>query len=443
MSSLVAQKPTDAAVKDLAKKEAAFSVADREYTDATAVLRASYEAIEVAVTRSRGTAGAAWIADVSRLMEPICATAREVVGKSGAKERLSNLFKQQAVAAIERIEDADLKLLLPWLRKRMESFAAAPPMDAATYEPRSFAALILSAPLGDTKFHDLWNLELSPALPAAEAFRKASNQREVAAWDVAVARDPVMVYQRGAPPGFARVPAGKYVALGNSGYAASPPRSGRKPVTLAADIFIGLREVTNEEYHTWWLTLDEAGRKKHLPTDENRQIVWKGLSKTNEYEPTDEQLKQPVTGILFNSALTFASSKGARIPNEAEWSAAAGGKEGRLFPWGNDFAEARCRCSDGKASGMANVGSYPDGRGPFGHFDLAGNAAEWTATYESGKDIAGSKIDDANAVVRGGSWLMTKADVGTGWVWYRRALYEQRADLGFRLAMDVPKAAPR
>lgn len=442
---LAAQKPTDAsaAAKDIAKKEAAFAAADREFVDATSILRASYDSIEVAVAKARGTSGAAWIADLSRLMEPLCASARDALGKSGAKDRIAALVKQQALPAIERIEDPELKLLLPWLRKRMEAVAAAPPVDASVFESQSMAALILNAPLGETKFHELWNTELAPVLPAAEALRKATATRESAEWDLAIARDPVMIHQRGAPTGFAKVPAGKYLILGNAGYGAQPPRAGRKSGSVAADVYIGLHEVSNESYHTWWLTLDEGGRKKHLPLDENRQGIWKGQSKAGDPEPSEEQWRQPVTGVLLSSAWAFAASRGARLPTEAEWCAAAGGKEGRLYAWGNDFAESRCRCSDGKAQGMAPVGSYPDGRGPFGHFDLGGNAAEWTSTYESSKDIAIAKIDDANAVVRGGSWLMTKADVGNGWVWYRRALYEQRADLGFRLAMDVPKASPR
>ena len=438
-----AQKPTDASPKDLARKEAALVEAERTLADSTSALRASYDAIEIAVARARAASGAAWITDLARVTESSCTSAREVAGKVGSKERLVQLMRQSVLPAVERIEDADLKLLLPWLRRRVEGLAGAPPLDVGAWTPQAFAGLVLAAPLGDVKFHDLWNNELSPVLPAAESYRKAAAARDAAAWDVSVAKDPLIVHQKGAPPGFAKVPAGKYVAIGNAGFATNGPRAGRKPATVAADVWIALRETTHAEYFAWWKTLDETARRKHVPTDENKQPVWKAGDDKGDPMPSDDQGRHPVTGVLLGSAFAFAASQGARLPTEAEWCAAAGGKDGRAYPWGNDWVEGRCRSADGGAAGPAIVGGYPEGRGPFGHFDLAGNAAEWMATYESGKDIVPAKIDDANAVVRGGSWLFTKNDVGTGWAWYRRALFEQRSDIGFRLAMDVPKAAPR
>ena len=95
---------------------------------------------------------------------------------------------------------------------------------------------------------------------------------------------------------------------------------------------------------------------------------------------------QPVTGISIYEAeaycrwLSAASGHPFRLPSEAEWEYAARGADGRIYPWGNAWAEGRCNSKEAGIGYPTPVGSYPDGGSPCGALDMAGNAWEWCAT---------------------------------------------------------------
>lgn len=84
---------------------------------------------------------------------------------------------------------------------------------------------------------------------------------------------------------------------------------------------------------------------------------------------------KPVRFVSWTDANAYCSFRGARLPREAEFERAIVGEDGRSYPWGN--AAPSHELTVFATSGPEDVGSRPQGRGPYGHDDLAGNVWEW------------------------------------------------------------------
>jgi sulfatase modifying factor 1 len=101
--------------------------------------------------------------------------------------------------------------------------------------------------------------------------------------------------------------------------------------------------------------------------------------------------RHPVTQVAYEDAEAYATWAGKELPTEAEWELAArGGLEGKIFPWGDEFAprgKMMANTWQGEFpwqnlgtdgfEGTSPVKSFP----PNGHglFDVVGNVWEWTS----------------------------------------------------------------
>jgi formylglycine-generating enzyme required for sulfatase activity len=97
--------------------------------------------------------------------------------------------------------------------------------------------------------------------------------------------------------------------------------------------------------------------------------------------------EQPVVGVNWDEALAYCrwlSDRAGgefRLPTEAEWERAArGGREGALYPWGDEPPWEKPYCGfDPKTGGPAHVGvNEPN---DFGLYDMSEGVHEWCSDY--------------------------------------------------------------
>jgi formylglycine-generating enzyme required for sulfatase activity len=104
-----------------------------------------------------------------------------------------------------------------------------------------------------------------------------------------------------------------------------------------------------------------------------------------------------------------------RLPTEAEFEAAARGKNGRQFPYDGAFDAARCNTFESHIRRTTPIGVF-DNATPEGAYDLSGNAYTWTSSIYDQDTLSYSHFpandprrEDPNRtyvrrVLRGGSW---------------------------------------
>ena len=168
-------------------------------------------------------------------------------------------------------------------------------------------------------------------------------------------------------------------------------------------------------------------------------------------DPRYGRANLPVVGVSWHDARAYCWWTHKRLPDEAEWSKAAGGVDGSLFPWGDEYSPSHANLlgpDDGFAD-IAPVGSFPSGASSFGALDMSGNVWEWCRdwydplAYQAApsdgdveNEIRRGSYRRHHRVIRGGAWISSP-----DWV---RGLARDGLDptvrgihFGFRCARDA------
>lgn len=168
-------------------------------------------------------------------------------------------------------------------------------------------------------------------------------------------------------------------------------------------------------------------------------------------DPAFNHPDQPVVAVNWMEAAKYCewlsgqTGRRYRLPSEAEWERAArGGREGLLYPWGDDPPQARpeyLRRWGGTVRGPLPVGeSEPN---PFGIYDLCENVHEWCVDWYQRDYYARSPVRNPTGPAsgerrasRGGSW---RHHVKVSRCAARSSIPPlfQYADYGFRLVRQL------
>ncbi len=150
---------------------------------------------------------------------------------------------------------------------------------------------------------------------------------------------------------------------------------------------------------------------------------------------------KPVTWVSLEDARAYAEWAGKRLPHEWEWQFAAQGSDGRTYPWGATWDDARVPAPQRGRTMQPpdDVSAHPEGASPFGVMDLVGNVWQWTDEYTDEHTRGGILRGGSNYQPQGSIWYFPQAyrNDNHGKLLLMAPSYDRSAAVGFRCVKDA------
>ncbi len=187
--------------------------------------------------------------------------------------------------------------------------------------------------------------------------------------------------------GMVLIPAGEFIMGSNERWDDEAPEH----IASTEAFYIDLYEVTNEDYKAF-----TDATQHETPYHWPEGVISKGKE------------KHPVVYVSWFDARGYCAWKGKRLPTEQEWEKASRGEDGLIYPWGYEWTLDKSNNPYKYSTGTEPVGSYPEGRSPYGLYDMSGNVWEWVDSYylpHPGNPVVRGEYGEDKRVLKGGSWF--------------------------------------
>ena len=223
--------------------------------------------------------------------------------------------------------------------------------------------------------------------------------------------------------GMTLIPSGEFIMGSNERWDDEAPEH----ISATKAFYIDLNEVTNADYKKF---TDETKRETpyHWP----------------EGNPPKIKEQHPVVYVSWFDANNYCKWTGKRLPTEQEWEKAARGADGLIYPWGNQWSLDKSNNPYKNSTGTVPIGSFPEGKSPYGLNDMSGNVWEWVDSYylpHPGNPVTRAEYGKDKRVLKGGSWFdCLSYGCGLSAPTFNRSFFTPEVknnSFGFRCAKDA------